>query len=222
MKLLISEDDFRVADIHQEFAGKIQGIKSIGKTSNAADTLAFLKQQPVDLLLLDIYLPDQLGSELLETIRKVRPEVMIIVITAATERAIFRKASQYGISDFLIKPITFDRFKQAMNRAMSKRNFLFLDEHIDQKQADEFFAYNPSYTKDDSLPKGIDRITLDKVKQLLNEETKGITADAMSELLGASRTTSRRYLEYLLSINEAEAELEYGVVGRPERLYHRH
>ncbi len=69
------------------------------------------------------------------------------------------------------------------------------------------------------MPKGIDRLTLEKVRHLLQEQQDGITAEALGKQFGASRTTSRRYLEYLISIDEAKAELEYGIVGRPERKY---
>jgi CitB family two-component system response regulator CitT len=48
----------------------------------------------------------------------------------------------------------------------------------------------------------------------------GINAEDLSEHLGASRTTARRYLEYLISTGKAKAELEYGIVGRPERKYY--
>ena len=221
MKVLIAEDDFRVAGIHQEFIRQIAGVEVIEKATTAAETISFLKEKTLDILLLDIYMPDQQGTELLAVIRKVQPNITIIVITATTERAVFRKAYQYGVTDFLIKPITFERFEHAISKARSRHMFLQAEEQISQEDADRFFAYTEADGRESSLPKGIDPITLDKVKALLKNIDGGITADAMSESLGASRTTSRRYLEYLITIKEARAELEYGLVGRPERLYHK-
>ncbi|MEK4564018.1 response regulator [Alkalihalobacillus sp. FSL R5-0424] len=219
MKILIAEDDFRVAEIHQEFVNKLKGMDVVAKAKTASETITLLKKHTIDVLLLDVYLPDQKGSDLLPIIRKIQPNLTVIVITASTERTIFRTSTHFGVVDFLIKPITFERFKLAVKKAESRRGFLEGSNQLTQKEADQFFQY--PYKLEQVFPKGIDPITLEKVKDLLKTTIQGITADEMGELLGASRTTSRRYLEYLITIEEARAELEYGVVGRPERLYYK-
>ena len=219
MKILIAEDDFRVAEIHQEFVSKLKGMDVVAKAKTASETITLLKKHTIDVLLLDVYLPDQKGSDILPVIRKIQPNLTVIVITASTERTIFRTSTHFGVVDFLIKPITFERFKLAVKKAESRRGFLEAGNQLTQKEADQFFQY--PFKSEQVFPKGIDPITLEKVKDLLKTTIQGITADEMGELLGASRTTSRRYLEYLITIEEARAELEYGVVGRPERLYHK-
>lgn len=69
------------------------------------------------------------------------------------------------------------------------------------------------------MPKGIDPLTLQKVIDIMKTVEDGISAEEMGEKMGASRTTARRYLEYITSTGEVTAELEYGIVGRPERRY---
>lgn len=69
-------------------------------------------------------------------------------------------------------------------------------------------------------PKGIDPLTLIKIRKYVsNVGQEGITAEMLSVEVGVSRSTARRYLEYLISEKTVYAELIYGNVGRPERRY---
>lgn len=78
----------------------------------------------------------------------------------------------------------------------------------------------PKQRDDRDLPTGINSLTLDKVKTLMALENSGITAEELGEKMGASRTTARRYVEYLVTTGECRAELAYGIIGRPERKYY--
>nr|WP_059104578.1 response regulator [Shouchella shacheensis] len=221
MNVMIAEDDFRVAGIHEQFLEKIADVRVVGKAQTAAETLERAEETQPDLILLDVYLPDKLGTDILGALRQRYPQVAVVLITAATEKAIFSEALKFGATDYLVKPIAFDRLEKAVEKARQVKAFFVKDEHINQTVADHFFQIQQeSQAKAEELPKGIDPLTLDKVRALLSEEAEGITAEQMGQKFGASRTTSRRYLEYLISVNEAKAELEYGVVGRPERKYH--
>ena len=72
---------------------------------------------------------------------------------------------------------------------------------------------------DSGLPKGIDPVTLDKILEEMKECSTMFTSEEMAERVGASRTTARRYLEYLVSCGSVEVDVSYGGVGRPERIY---
>ena len=93
IKVVIAEDDFRIAQIHEEFLAKNEQLTLVGKAMNAKETLTILDKQYVDLLLLDVYMPDQLGTELLHKIRSDYPSVDIIMITAAKDKVFFRKGT---------------------------------------------------------------------------------------------------------------------------------
>lgn len=82
IRAVIAEDDFRVADIHEKFLKNFDEIEVVGKAVNAKKTLRILEQKSPDLLLLDVYMPDQLGTDLLPDIRRKFPNVDIIMITA--------------------------------------------------------------------------------------------------------------------------------------------
>lgn len=218
--VLISEDDFRVAQIHENFIEKIEGMTLTGKALNAGETLTLLNQTHVDLILLDVYMPDALGTDLLHKIREIQPSVDIIMITAATQKNFLERAIHYGVQDYLIKPVTLEQFTTSMNRYKKKKQMLKEIDEVDENLLHQVFHTEYKKTKITSLPTGIDERTLSKIKAILEEEQDGITSEKAGDKIGASRTTARRYLEYLVGTEEAAVEQVYGIVGRPERRYY--
>ncbi len=223
IRAAIAEDDFRVADIHEKFLNRFEEIEVIGKSLNAKQTIEILDQQKPDLLLLDVYMPDQLGSDLLPVIRQKYKQVDILMITAATDKEILEKALHYGVEYFLIKPVKMERFYQIIEEYLNKYQLLQSKREIDQDFVDLIFNKSSTSTteQETSLPKGIDEITLSKVRTVLEISNKGLSAEQVGVQIGASRTTARRYLEYLISARECKAEVVYGAVGRPERKYYK-
>lgn len=220
IKVVIAEDDFRIAQVQEQFLQKITGVQLVGKALNAKETMNLLSENEVDLLLLDIYLPDELGTDLLSEIRETYPVIDIIMVTAATERAMLEKAVRYGVSNYLLKPVTMKKFVETIEDYKRKKNLLSVSDEVDQTMIDRFFGItNHSTLMQKDLPTGVDRHTLEKVKEVV-EELRGVSIDEMSERMGVSRTTARRYLEYLVSINVCIAKHEYGIVGRPQRKYY--
>ncbi|MDV2887945.1 response regulator, partial [Alkalihalophilus pseudofirmus] len=78
IKVAIAEDDFRVAEIHEKFLYTMDDVEIVGKALNGQETLSLLEAFKVDLLLLDIYMPDILGIELLKQIRQRFSKVDVI------------------------------------------------------------------------------------------------------------------------------------------------
>ncbi|MGE7904939.1 response regulator [Peribacillus sp. NPDC094092] len=224
IRAVIAEDDFRVADIHEKFLKNFDEIEVVGKAVNAKKTLRILEQKNPDLLLLDVYMPDQLGTDLLPDIRKKFPNVDIIMITAATDKDQLEKALHYGVENYLIKPVEMKRFNQVIEEYLKKVNLMKSKQEIDQDFVDLILKKGsavPETNDGPDLPKGVDEITLAKVIEVLKASEIGLSAEQVSGQIGASRTTARRYLEYLISVKKCKAEVVYGVVGRPERRYYK-
>ncbi|GIN87513.1 response regulator [Heyndrickxia sporothermodurans] len=218
--VIISEDDFRVASIHEQFLNKISDVYVVGKALNGEQTLHLLENNQVDLVILDIFMPDQLGTDLLYEIRKNYPHVDVIIISAASEKIYVEASIRQGVIDYIIKPVTMERFRQSIENFKRKHQLFSDSEELNQDLIDTYFGLKDERTKlNKNLPKGIDPLTLQKVKNILKALPNGVSAEEMGEKMGASRPTARRYLEYLTSIGEGRAELEYGIVGRPERKY---
>jgi len=221
MNVLIAEDDYRVADIHCQYVKSLKQVNEVKTVATAKETLLELKSWQPDLILLDVYLPDQTGIDLIHQLKEECLTVQVILITAATDISILKDAYNLGVIDYLVKPIELQRLSDAIEKVSRNNLVLNSQQKITQTMADQLFQFkNIKKIDGNHLPKGIDQLTLEKVRELLQQQKEGITAEELGKLLGASRTTSRRYLEYLISIREAKAELVYGIVGRPERKYY--
>ncbi len=143
----------------------------------------------------------------------------MILITAARDVDTLQQAMRGGVVDYLLKPIMFPRLEVALKKYISQRQNLKVAGSLDQGLVDKMLQFNGvTETPANRLPKGIDSVTLDKIRDLFPEDEM-LTADQAGDKIGASRTTARRYLEYLISAGELEADLNYGTVGRPERCY---
>lgn len=220
IKVAMAEDDFRVAAIHEQFLLTIEGVKIAGKALNGKETLSLLDNNKIDLLLLDIYMPDTLGTDLLKIIREKYPSVDVIMITAAVEKDIVEQSLRNGVYDYIIKPVSIERFKKTIMSYKKQHHIFKNHREINQVIIDELTGYSKGWTNlNQAIPKGIDPLTLKKVTQIMRMSNNGISAEELGCKLGASRTTARRYLEYLISTGDVRAELEYGLVGRPERKY---
>ncbi|WP_394231918.1 response regulator [Niallia oryzisoli] len=222
IKVVIAEDDFRVAEIHEKFLKRFTEVAVVGRALNGEQTLQILSEHSPDLLLLDVYMPDMLGADLLPLIRERFPKVSIIMITAATEKSFIEKALSYGVDNYLIKPVNREKFNEVMLDYIKKYSLLSSKQEVDQHYVDQLFGHKkPKMVKKHTgLPKGIDEITLGKVKTILLHQKQGLSAEEVGNEMGVSRITARRYLEYLTSIRETKAEVVYGTVGRPERKYY--
>ncbi|TGG92396.1 response regulator [Natronospirillum operosum] len=223
--VLIIEDDFRVADINRQFIEQSEGfvVRGLAKTRAEAVDILEASAQQIDLILLDAYIPDVQGMDLMWELRRRWRHLDIVMITAAKEVETIQEAMRGGVFDYLIKPTEGERMRQMLLRFRSAREALSGRSEMDQESLDEALhrGRQAESVHTDRLPKGIDRLTLDNVRQALESLSASVTAVEVGSAIGVSRSTARRYLEFLVSEQEVTAELGYGEVGRPERRYRR-
>ena len=217
IKIVIVEDDIGIAEIHRRNLDKIDYVEVIGIAASKEEAMTLLDVLNPDLVLLDIYLPDGNGLDILRELRQKELSPDVILITADRDVNTLQEAMRGGVVDYLLKPVIFSRLEEAINKYLSQKQQFINRVDIDQTMVDAML-HSSTTTPVARLPKGIDGVTLEKVRQLFVNE-KQLTADQAGELIGASRTTARRYLEYLISSGELSADLSYGSVGRPERTY---
>jgi two-component system, CitB family, response regulator len=223
IQTLIVEDDKRIAEINRRFVEKVPGYAVIGIATNEREAKEQIEILQPHLILLDIYFPDMSGLKLLKWIRENFTNIDVIMITAAKEIEALKQAIHGGVFDYIIKPVMLDRFKETLNRYKDYYHTInqLIDEKeiINQDEIDKLIGKGNKERIDEDLPKGINRLTLDKVMAIITKNKNGMTAEEVGQQIGASRTTTRRYLEYLVSISLVTADISYGSVGRPERIY---
>jgi two-component system, CitB family, response regulator len=221
-EVFIVEDDIRIAEINRKFIEKVDGFSVCGIALNEEEAKEQISILKPDLVILDIYFPDMNGLDLLRWIRSEFRGIEVIMVTAATEVETLKNALDDGIFEYIVKPVIFQRFKETLlnfNEYKLSIQQLAASSEVNQNIIDSILKREKSEGGTTYLPKGIDRITLEKVISILTKDNIGYTAEDLGQLIGASRTTARRYLEYLVSEEKVSADITYGGVGRPERIY---
>ena len=220
IEILIVEDDKRISNIHRRFIEKLEGFRVIGEAHTGEEAEDWIISFKPDLILLDVYLPDILGTKLLKMIQEHSPETDVIFITAAAESEIVKKAFRSGVADYILKPLTFEKFKESLLAYKAKRDILAGEGQVQEDLIKSLWNKSSvSGGKEALPPKGIDPITKEKVVSHITQLVNGITAESLGKEIGISRSTARRYLEHLVSERVVYTELIYGTVGRPERRY---
>ncbi|CEG34316.1 response regulator [Peribacillus castrilensis] len=222
--VVIVEDDENAVNIYKQFTNQLDQFTVIATASTGKQALNILHAAQPDLILLDIFLPDMNGIDLLREIRREYRGIDVILITAANDTETVSEAIRGGAFGYLIKPIIIDKLLATLNQYDMTRRQLHNSNLVNQDKVDTLFrTISNSNTANDvqinSLPKGIDKHTLKMVRSKIQNVNGSLNADELGQLVGISYSTMRRYLEYLVSCNEMEVEVLYGSVGRPERKY---
>jgi two-component system CitB family response regulator len=223
--VMIVEDDEVAAKIYEQFTLKLEGFQIIATATTGKQALDMLHVVTPDMLLLDIFLPDMNGIDLLREVRKHFRGIDVIMITAANDVETVREAIRGGAYSYIIKPIMIDKFMSTLAQYASTRSQLQQHTTMDQMAVDKLFtkaSITPAARTVENvttLPKGIDKLTLKLIRDKMQVTAHSVNADDLAALAGMSHSTVRRYLEFLVSINEVTVETFYGTVGRPERKY---
>ncbi|MBQ8000867.1 MAG: response regulator [Ruminococcus sp.] len=214
-KVLIVEDDPMVAMINEQYIKRNKNFEVVGKCQDGAAALAFLKENQVHLLVLDVYMPHMDGFETLRKIRNEQIIVDVIMVTAANDRDSLEEALHLGIVDYLVKPFSFDRFQMALEKYISQSNALKDIDTLNQTNIDHIID-NTRKKSEDLFPKGIQEKTLQRIMKYLNSNKgKWFTGDDIAAEVGLTGVTVRRYMNYLAESGRVIGEMNYETGGRP-------
>lgn len=228
IRVLVVEDDPVAADAHAEYVRRLDGFELAGVARSGAELAAFLQLvgdtagqagAPVDLMLLDMNLPDVHGLDIIRRVRGLGLPIDIIAITAVRDLHVVRSAISSGIVQYLIKPFTYSAFSEKLGAYREFRQSL-VDQATATTQAEVDQAFASLRTvASAALPKGLSGETLRAVSAHLKEQSAPTTAIEVSEALSMSRVTARRYLEHLADQRSVLRTPRYGTRGRPEFEY---
>jgi two-component system CitB family response regulator len=215
IRVLVVEDDFRVARLHADLVGRVQGMRAVAVAHTAAEALAAAERDRPDLVLLDEYLPDERGSALIR-----RLEAAVIVVSADDDALAVRRAVAAGAVNVVLKPFgpgvlvarlrAFARFWEALGAGGQ----------VDQEATDRALSMlREGDTPAGALPKGRSAVTADAIRGVLRDAPDPLTALDVAEAVGVSRATAQRYLSDLAASGRVDLSLRYGATGRPEHRY---
>ncbi|OKH76307.1 chemotaxis protein CheY [Mycobacterium sp. SWH-M1] len=215
--VLVVDDDFMVAEIHRRFVERVDGFRVVAVARTGGEALTAAHELGPDLILLDVYLPDMTGLEVLQRLRADGDRVGVIMITAARELDTVSGALDGGAADYLIKPFEFDQLQTKLLAFAARADALESAAGVDQSLIDSLFGGQAATPAAKVLPKGLGAETGELVLAAVRDAGE-VSAAECADVVGISRVSARRYLEHYLSAGTVELRLQYGV-GRPERRY---
>jgi two-component system CitB family response regulator len=219
IRTLVVDDDYRVADLHCDYVERVAGFQVAGRVHTGAEAIDAVDELRPDLVLLDIYLPDMSGLEVLQQLREDdHPPVDVISITAAREVESLRAAMRGGVVHYLIKPFLFAIFEEKLRSYAAAHDRMTRIGHAEQGDVDRIFGALRT-ARNEPLPKGLSDATLDLIVQALSRSDSGLAAASVADAAGVSRVTARRYLDHLSQLGKVELTMRYGGPGRPEHRY---
>lgn len=218
IRIIVVEDDPMVAQLNAAYLDRLEGFSVLEIFPNGQAALEYLRENPVELAIVDVYMPVCGGVELLRQIRGMGIQTSVIMITAATEMKVVEEALRLGIEDYIIKPFSYDRLRESVLRFRDKTSLVQASPRVSQAMVDKLLGNQPIPLRE--LPKGLNARTLDSIRAVL-ERTAGEdhTCESISAASGLSRVTVRHYLNYLIETGALDSTIDYETGGRPRVLY---
>ncbi|MGW7467733.1 DUF7342 family protein [Streptomyces xantholiticus] len=217
--VLVVDDDTRVAEINAAYAAKVEGFRVVALAHSAAEALARIAEMPVDLILLDHYLPDENGLSVVRELRALGHQTDVIMVTAARDVATVQAAMRHGALQYLVKPFNFAGLRAKLEAYATLRRTLDSVGEAEQAEVDRIFGTLSAGAIAPELPKGHSPTTAEVVRQVLLAADGPLSAQEIAERAGVSRQTAQRYLKLLERTSRVRLTLRYGETGRPEHRY---
>ena len=229
IQVFLIEDDPMVREVNRQFIERVEGYAVVGYAGNGVEGLQKVKELNPDLVLMDIFMPEQDGLVTLGKMREEHVVVDVIAVTAANDLPTIQRILHLGVYDYIMKPFTFERIQQTLKnyqafrlkmkgmQDVTQHDF----DHLMQKRMPELQTI-PSVNQKieiEELPKGFNRATLEKILAYLEERKEAVSAEEVANTIGTARVTARRYLDFLEKQSKLKVDIQYGSVGRPIHRY---
>ncbi|WP_395150886.1 response regulator [uncultured Allofournierella sp.] len=218
-QVVIVEDDPMVAMLNRRYTQKDDRFVVVKEFNRGQPALDYLRFHPVDLLLLDMYMPELSGLELLRQLRSAGVQVDAILITAASDTPTVENAMRLGVVDYLVKPFEYQRFQQALDTFHWRRAAVQCPTMSQQELDGLLHSPTQALPAKAPIPKGLQEKTLALILEFLRQQTQSLTCEQIAHGVGFSVVTVRHYVAYLAQSGQVESQVDYSTGGRPSVLY---
>ncbi|MGL5969256.1 MAG: two-component system response regulator DcuR [Kluyvera sp.] len=223
INVLIVDDDAMVADLNRCYIERVDGFACCGiaSTLQQAREKVMDNTQPIDLILLDVYMQQDNGLDLLPDVRNSGRAIDVIMISSASDAVTVQTSLRYGVVDYLIKPFQFPRFEEALLSWREKKQLMGSHSYYEQADVDRLLhGGTPELADAKRLPKGLTPQTLRTLCQWIDAHPDSeFSTDDLAQAVNISRVSCRKYLIWLAQVNILFTSIHYGATGRPVYRY---
>lgn len=209
VRVLILDDDFRVAQLHQGIIEEHPGFTATETVRSLAEARDSMRAALPDLLVADVFLPDGDGISLVR-----ESGIDAILISAADDAATVRRALRSGAVGYLVKPFERRALSSLLDRYLRYRNLLSGERALHQDDVDRALAILHGAGE----PVSVSRSATEQLVLAALGDGEHSAAE-VGERVGISRATAQRHLAALAARAIVEVRLNYGTTGRPEHRY---
>lgn len=220
-QVIIIEDDPMVAAINRQYVELTPSFQVARLFKNGIPALEYLKNHPVDLIILDYYTPNMNGDEFIDRLRSAGFSTAVIMVTSANDSGTVLKLLSRGVTDYLVKPFEYSRFQAALERFKKRQQSLTkTGDGMDQSAIDRLFTPQETAVSPERLAKGLNANTLHLIREFLrNNPGKTWSGEEIAEQVHLSRITIRRYMNFMAETGEIVNTIDYQTGGRPSIRY---
>ncbi|MEA2178583.1 MAG: two-component system, CitB family, response regulator DctR [Solirubrobacteraceae bacterium] len=219
LRVVVIEPDPLIAKQIYAYVSKQPKYVVVGIARSVKDGVNIIANTRPHLLILDLDLDGDDGIvEGLELVRQLRTRgsaVDVVALSAVSKARLVRAAVQLGVIDFVVKPFQLERLRQALAVARRRATTGAQDRQLRQDEVDALRLGGQTRW----LPRDVEPHRLVQVRAALLGAGCPVTASDVALKANVARTTARRYLEYLVTINELEVEYTSNGRGRPSKAY---
>ncbi|CUH97305.1 Transcriptional regulatory protein MalR [Propionispora sp. 2/2-37] len=220
VKVMIVDDDPMVVKFNGHYLNMVEGFELAATAHSAAESLRLLEEYEIDLVLLDIFMPGMGGLDLLTQLRRIGKGVDVMIVSAACDSQSIKTALRFGAVDYIIKPFEFERLNAALSAYRELTAVMEEQAQLNQNELDSFLLSTKNRPVREPLPKGIDPHTLTTVWETIQSlDGNAFSTEELAQLVGISRISMRKYLDFLKQRDLLILRLIYGTVGRPVYKY---
>ena len=220
INVLVVDDDAMVAELNRVYISQLEGFTCCGVASTLQQAKEWVRQSDIDLILLDIYMQQDNGLDLLPELRAAKRAIDVIVISSAADAGTIKQSLHYGVVDYLIKPFQFSRFEEALIGWRQKKLLMDNQQYYQQADVDRLIHGDNSVSDAKRLPKGLTPQTLRTLCQWIDAHpAEEFSTDELAAAVNISRVSCRKYLIWLAQIHILFTSIHYGATGRPVYRY---
>lgn len=217
--VLVVEDEPVAAQAHSTYVDRVDGFRCVAIAGSSREALLALQEHRVDVVLLDMNLPDRHGLDVVRAMRSAGHPADVIAISAARDLDVVRGAVSLGVVQYVLKPFVFSTLRDRLVAYRTYRESLSGDTDLaTQADVDDLLA-GARAPGEVQLPKGMSADLLGRVTRALRDSTQPRSAGELADQLGVGRVTARRYAEHLVTTRQVARGSRYAGAGRPEVEY---